>query len=93
MTCDIFLECMRGHEIVFTHKDFAPRNILVQGPKVVAILDWELSGYYPDYWEYCKEMRRPDWLSGWIQEKALDRILQPRLQELSVMWNTTEILW
>ncbi|KAI1196828.1 kinase-like protein [Nemania serpens] len=93
VTCEIFLECMRGHEIVFTHNDFAPRNILVQGPKVVAILDWELAGYYPNYWEYCKAMRRPDWQSGWIKERALDRILQPRLKELSVMWNTIEILW
>ncbi|KAI1163059.1 kinase-like protein [Nemania serpens] len=93
VTCDIFQECMKGHEIVLTHNDFAPRNILVQGAKVVAIIDWELAGYYPDYWEYCKAMRRPDWLSGWITEKALDRILQPRLKELSVMWNTTEIIW
>ncbi|KAI1112723.1 kinase-like protein [Nemania sp. NC0429] len=82
VTCDIWLECMKGNEIVFTHNDFAPRNILVRRPKVVAILDWELSGYYPDYWEYCKAMRRADW-----------QILQPRLKELSVMWNTTEIIW
>ncbi|KAI1171204.1 kinase-like protein [Nemania sp. FL0916] len=93
LTCDIFLEVMKGNEIVFTHNDLAPRNILVQGSKVVSILDWELSGYYPDYWEYCKAWRRPDWQSGWIKERALDKILQPRLKELSVMWNTTEIIW
>ncbi|KAL3425310.1 phosphotransferase [Phlyctema vagabunda] len=28
-----------GHEIVFTHGDFDPRNILVRGGRVVAILD------------------------------------------------------
>ncbi|GAW24519.1 hypothetical protein ANO14919_141060 [Xylariales sp. No.14919] len=93
MTCEMFLEVMKGHEIVFTHNDFAPRNILVQGSKVVAVVGWELAGYYPDYWEYCKAMRRPDWHSGWVTERALDKILQPRLQELSVMWNTAEILW
>ncbi|KAI0506168.1 kinase-like protein [Xylaria bambusicola] len=51
LTCDIFLEIMKGHKIGFTHNDFAPRNILI----------------------------------GWIQERALDKILQPRLIELSVM--------
>ncbi|KAI1329957.1 kinase-like domain-containing protein [Xylariaceae sp. FL0255] len=93
VTCDIFLETMKGHDIVLTHNDFAPRNILVQGSKVVAILDWELAGYYTDHWEYCKALRQPDWQSGWIKERALDRILQPWLQELSVMWNTIEIIW
>ncbi|KAI1273332.1 kinase-like protein [Xylaria sp. FL0933] len=80
MTCDIIREIWKGHEIVFTHNDFAPRNILVQGSKVVAILDWELAGYYPDYWEYCKALRRPDWHSGWIKERALDKILQRSAQ-------------
>ncbi|KAI0141778.1 kinase-like protein [Xylariaceae sp. FL1272] len=93
VTCNIFLEVMKGHKIVLTHNDFAPRNILVQGSKVVAVLDWEHAGWYPDYWEYCKAMRRPDWQSGWIQERALDQILEPCLKELSVMWNTTEIIW
>ncbi|KAI2615881.1 kinase-like protein [Hypoxylon sp. NC1633] len=93
VTCDILLDTMKGHEIVFTHNDFAPRNILVQGSKVVAILDWELAGYYPDYWEYCKAMRRPDWESGWIRERTLDKILKPWLKELSVIWNTIEIIW
>ncbi|GAP91708.1 putative phosphotransferase enzyme family protein [Rosellinia necatrix] len=90
---DIWLNEMKGHEIVFTHNDFAPRNILVQGAKVVAIIDWELSGFYPDYWEYCKALRQPDWDSGWIRERALDKILKPWMRELSVMWNTTDIIW
>lgn len=49
LNCEVFLEVTKGHEIVLTHNDFNPRNILVQGSKVVAILDWELSGYYPEY--------------------------------------------
>ena len=92
-TCDIFTEVMDGHEVVMTHNDFDPRNILVRGSQVVALLDWELSGYYPEYWEYCKAMRRPDWETGWVRDRALDRILKPYRKELSVMWNTTEIIW
>ncbi|KAJ7106975.1 hypothetical protein C8R44DRAFT_637975, partial [Mycena epipterygia] len=36
---------MRGtHRIVFTHDDFAPRNIMVQGDVIVGLIDWENSG-------------------------------------------------
>lgn len=92
-TCDIFLEVMKGHEIVLTHNDLDPRNILVRGSEVVALLDWELSGYYPEYWEYCKAMRRPKWESGWVRDRALEKAIRPYRAELSVIWNTTEIIW
>jgi aminoglycoside phosphotransferase (APT) family kinase protein len=55
---DIFVQmvadmvrAMPQHEIVLTHSDIAPLNILVRDGKVVAILDWELAGFYPEYWE------------------------------------------
>jgi aminoglycoside phosphotransferase (APT) family kinase protein len=92
-TCDIFQEVMNGHEIVMTHNDLDPRNILVQGSQVVALLDWELSGFYPEYWEYCKAMRRPDWETRWVRDRALDKILKPYRKELSVIWNTMESIW
>lgn len=92
-TCDIFREVMSGHEIVMTHNDLDPRNILVRGSTVVVLLDWELSGYYPDYWEYAKAMRRPDWETGWVKDRALEKIIKPWSKELSVIWNTTEIIW
>ncbi|GKT64343.1 phosphotransferase enzyme family protein [Colletotrichum tofieldiae] len=46
--------------IAFTHNDLCPPNILLspgRHPKVVAILDWGQSGWYPSYWEYCKGRR------------------------------------
>ena len=53
------------HEIVFTHSDFAPRNILVKDGHVTAIVDWEYAGWYPKYWEYIQALRQlkpvPDW--------------------------------
>jgi hypothetical protein len=51
----------RGHKIIFTHADLNPRNILVdrvaqpdgtRGWEVTGIVDWETSGYYPEYWDY-----------------------------------------
>lgn len=50
-----------GHEpVVFTHNDLCLPNILISqdpDPKVTAILDFEQSGWYPWYWEYCKARR------------------------------------
>ena len=65
----------RGHKIVFTHADLNPRNILVQrngrgGWEVSGIVDWETSGYYPEYWDYTKALfegfRWPLRYSDWV---------------------------
>lgn len=92
LVCEM-VRTFKDHEIVFTHGDFAPRNILVQGTKVVAVLDWEMSGFYPEYWEYVKALWRPTWQSGWVKEKVTDQILKPYLTELAVVWHTREITW
>ena len=45
------------HEPALCHGDFSPNNILVKDGKVVAILDWEMLGWYPEFWEpmmFCK---------------------------------------
>jgi hypothetical protein len=43
--------------IVFTHADLHRSNIMVpaNGPiHILAIIDWGQSGWYPEYWEFCK---------------------------------------
>ncbi|KAK4152943.1 kinase-like domain-containing protein [Chaetomidium leptoderma] len=40
------------YPVVFTHGDLAARNILVRNGRIVAILDWEYAGWYPEYWDY-----------------------------------------
>ncbi|CAH0025933.1 unnamed protein product [Clonostachys rhizophaga] len=52
------------HRVVLTHCDLAPRNIMVQNWKIQGLVDWEDSGWYPEYWEYVKFFQRPadkDW--------------------------------
>ncbi|KAJ7183782.1 kinase-like protein [Mycena filopes] len=63
------------HRIVFTHGDFAPRNILVQGDVVVGLIDWEHSGWYPEHWEYSKAHYAPDHVCGPSWVEALDEIM------------------
>lgn len=91
--CEMIDSVLKGHRIVLTHGDFAPRNILVNGSKVVAILDWELAGFYPEYWEYAKAVWREAWQEGWLKDHAIDRILDPYLAELSVVLHTRDIIW
>ena len=48
-----------------THGDLLPHNILVDGSKITAIIDWETAGHYPEFWEYCR-MHDPGLVTpGW----------------------------
>ncbi|PGG95411.1 hypothetical protein AJ79_10071 [Helicocarpus griseus UAMH5409] len=46
----------KKHHIYFTHGDLGPANILVEGGKLAGIVDFECSGFMPEYWEYTKAM-------------------------------------
>lgn len=43
-------------EEVLSHSDMVPRNIFISndGKRVVSIIDWEMAGYYPDFYEFFK---------------------------------------
>ncbi|KAK3297273.1 kinase-like domain-containing protein [Chaetomium fimeti] len=44
----------KGHEAVFTHGGLYPGNIMLnEETGTVVIINWELSGWYPSFWEYC----------------------------------------
>lgn len=49
-----------NNPIVFTHADLAARNIIIRDGRIVALIDWELAGWYPEYWEYVFAMRGLD---------------------------------
>lgn len=69
---------LQGHKTVFTHGHLQPRNIMVHrkaakedgsaGGFEIKIVDWEMSGWYPEYWEFCNasiwDSWKPDWLEG-----------------------------
>ncbi|DAA76881.1 TPA_exp: Uncharacterized protein A8136_7110 [Trichophyton benhamiae CBS 112371] len=44
----------RSYTIKYAHGDMCPNNVLVKGGRIVAIVDWEFAGWYPEYWEYTK---------------------------------------
>ncbi|VUC29143.1 unnamed protein product [Clonostachys rosea] len=43
-----------NYKICFTHADLAPRNIMVRNGRVVSIIDWACSGWFPEYWEFTR---------------------------------------
>jgi aminoglycoside phosphotransferase (APT) family kinase protein len=62
--------------IVFTHGDLRPANIVATATsptKIVSILDWEQSGWCPDYWEDFKARYTASWTGEW--HGYIDRFL------------------
>lgn len=70
---------------VFTHGDVSLSNILVKEGKVVGIVDWEMSGWYPRYWEYTTAINT-HYIKGWREEigKFLDE--WPQEKEMDDLW-------
>ena len=65
------------HQIVFTHADLAPYNIMVDEGHVVGIVDWQDAGWYPEYWEYVTTMygsTAGTWDSQWLLQ--IEKFLQ-----------------
>lgn len=60
------------HDIVFTHGDLNAKNIMVRDGRVVAIIDWETAGFYPEYIELVKLLRGPEWRVGYYSALVLD---------------------
>ena len=45
----------KKYRSVFSHGNLVPSNIIVdKNMKVIGIVDWEYSGWFPEYWEYNK---------------------------------------
>jgi aminoglycoside phosphotransferase (APT) family kinase protein len=68
-------------EIMLTHGDLHRSNIIVSAAspaRVIAIIDWEQSGWYPDYWEYCKMDYVAAYDDDWRSAGWTDSILVPQ---------------
>ena len=60
----------------FTHGDVAPHNIMVdENGRITGVIDWELTGWYPEYWDYANIMKPSqdkDWQS-WMDRNAMQQ--------------------
>ncbi|KAH7345871.1 phosphotransferase enzyme family protein [Pyrenochaeta sp. MPI-SDFR-AT-0127] len=79
------------HGIVFTHGDFRPANIIAKYGRVVAIIDWEMAGWYPEYWEFAKAFYIEGFTTDWATH--LLEILTPYYCEQLMHSKLMSVLW
>lgn len=88
-----FIRALPPAAIVLTHNDLCPRNIIVREGQIVAIIDWELAGFYPEYWEYVKAWYRAGIDEPWVADRAVDKVLKPYPLARAVFEHTRDIVW
>ncbi|OAL72012.1 hypothetical protein A7D00_4044 [Trichophyton violaceum] len=66
-------------KVVFTHSDLHPSNIMVSetSNKIIAVIDWRQSGWYPDYWEFCKAEYTAEVYGEWMNTYILIFLKEP----------------
>lgn len=78
----------KDRNIIFTHGDLAQQNIIVSKDaphRLLAIVDWHQSGWYPEDWEFLKA-RRVAYLRGaWVQQ-YLPQILPEPDSDYEYSW-------
>ncbi|KAL3420399.1 hypothetical protein PVAG01_08898 [Phlyctema vagabunda] len=79
------------HQIRFAHGDFRPPNIIIQNGHVAGILDWELGGWYPEYWDFVKAFYLEHFVTDW--PVYLLGILEPYYPEQAIHSKLTDVLW
>jgi aminoglycoside phosphotransferase (APT) family kinase protein len=74
----------KNHEIMFTHGDLNPRNILAdENGTITGIVDWECSGWFPEYWEYTKAHFAVRYTIRWLAD-VIDQLFTSYRAELLV---------
>lgn len=81
-----------GQTNVFTHGDLDWSNIMIADKQVSGIIDWELSGYFPPYWEWIQVKR----FAGRLPNETWFGLLELRLGKLKVpewdeMWEVERL--
>ena len=66
----------------FTHGDLCSTNILVDGNKISGIVDWESSGWLPEYWEFTSAWNVNMYNVFWRFE--LEKFLHPYTEEVEM---------
>jgi serine/threonine protein kinase len=79
---------------VFSHSDLQRKNILIEknGDSIdVALIDWEVAGWYPAFWEYAITFCTQQWVDDWPDH--LEQILTPYPQEGAALRMIYQDLW
>ncbi|WEW59815.1 hypothetical protein PRK78_005295 [Emydomyces testavorans] len=81
----------RKHQVIFTHSDLHPSNILIDRGRLSGIVDWECAGYMPEYWEFTKAMcgvlNREQWEDLW--RHTFGTRYEAELKAERILWDRT----
>ncbi|OAT04569.1 phosphotransferase enzyme family protein [Blastomyces gilchristii SLH14081] len=102
---DFYRQCLPhifcGHKPTFTHGDCQRKNIMIRSDPQrttasnraleLVILDWEKSGWYPSYWEYCLAVCALRWDDDW--GLWIEKMLDPFIAEVSWLQMLRLELW
>ncbi|TFY81419.1 hypothetical protein EWM64_g2593 [Hericium alpestre] len=87
----------KQYAIVFTHGDLLSHNIMVQDGHVTGLIDWECSGWMPEYWDFTSMLRGPrrteddEWLRIW---KAIPiNCYHEEYESEFSLWRLTQDSW
>ena len=76
------------HPIVFSHADLYEKHILIdhETGTVKGVIDWEMAGFWPDYWEYNKSLFSGPPNAIWKEcvTKIMDRHEEERIIDWSI---------
>jgi hypothetical protein len=70
------------HGVTFAHADLCGDHILVEPStgKITKIVDWEMAGWWPAYWEYTKSLFGNRYMQWW--KVLVAKVLDPYPSEL-----------
>ena len=104
---DFYRQCLPhvlrdNHGPTFTHGDFQRKNIIIQRHTEengisgesnfrVFIIDWEKSGWYPSYWEYCLAVCALRWDDDWCL--WIQKVLEPFVSQAGWLQTIRLELW
>ena len=74
---------VRPYDLKFTHGNLCPRNILLDtSGRIIALVGWESSGWFPEYWEYTQMCHNcPKTMSDWLD--AMVKVIPRYDQEVA----------
>jgi len=77
-------QLVNNHKIVFTHADLCGDHVLIEPTtgKITGIIDWEMAGWWPDYWEYTKSLFGNKYEPWWTT--LVPKVLHPYRHELQI---------
>ena len=63
-----------NHRTLFAHGDLGQQNIMVKDNTVVALVDWDPAGWFPEYWDFFKSFARSASSRDWYE---YDDVISP----------------